>query len=287
MGYKLNESIFASELSDKLGLKFEGVDLEIKGVSAYSSVCANELSFTKDAHGSFPNAIVIVPVYHNFCSLEESCFIISENPRLDFIRVLAHLKKYIGFDIYNFESDIHHSVEIGRNVVIESGCIIGEGSVIEHNVVIRSGVRVGKNCMIRSSSVIGAEGFGFEKNNDGYNLRFTHLGGVVVGDNVEIGSINSIVRGALSDTIISDNVVTDNLVHIAHNCSIGKNTIITACAELSGSVTIGENCWLGPNCSIKQKILVGANALVGIGAVVTKNVVQDSVVAGNPARILK
>ena len=117
--------------------------------------------------------------------------------------------------------------------------------------------------------------------------RFPHLGNVQIGNDVEIGALNSICRGALGNTIIGSGVKTDNLVHIAHNCVIGKNSILTACTELSGGVVIGENVWMGPNCSIKEKIEIGSNSLVGIGSVVRKNVGTNCIVAGSSAKLLR
>ena len=93
--------------------------------------------------------------------------------------------------------------------------------------------------------------------------------------------------GALGNTSINDGVKTDNLVHIAHNCKIGKNSILTACSELSGGVQLGENVWLGPNSTIMEKILVGDNALIGIGSLVRKNVKPNTIVAGSPAKFIR
>ena len=110
-------------------------------------------------------------------------------------------------------------------------------------------------------------------------LRFIHLGGVKIGNEVEIGALNSIARGTLNDTIIENGVKTDNLVHIAHNCYIGCNSLITACVELSGGVIVGKNVWIGPNSSVLEKIKIGDNAFIGIGSVVTKDV--DTNMAGS------
>jgi UDP-3-O-[3-hydroxymyristoyl] glucosamine N-acyltransferase len=175
----------------------------------------------------------------------------------------------------------------GSNVVIENGCVVGAGSIIEHNVVLHAGTRIGKNSRIRSCSSIGGDGFGFERMEDGTPLRFPHLGGVLIGNNVEIGALNSIARGTLSDTVIMDYVKTDNLVHVAHNCVIDEGCLITACAELSGGVTLGKRVWIGPNVAMMQKISVGDDALIGLGAVVTKSVQSKTIVAGNPAKVIR
>lgn len=112
-----------------------------------------------------------------------------------------------------------------------------------------------------------------------------HLGGVRIGDHVLVGAMTAIARGALQDTVIEDYVKINNLVHVAHNCHIGRGTLIGACADLSGSLTIGANCWIAPNCSIRQKLVIGEDSTIGIGAVVVKDVAPGTTVYGNPARV--
>lgn len=219
--------------------------------------------------------------------------VLSENPRLDFCKLANNFfnllpktniedSAIIGKDV-----EIGEDVYIGHNVVIEDGVRIGSGSIILHNVVITKESKLGKFCLIKSGTVIGQRGFGFERNDDGLPISFPHFGSVVIGDNVEIGALNTIVAGALTDTIINDYVKTDDHVHIAHNVVIGKGALITACAEISGSVNIGKNVWLGPNSSVIDKIFIGDNTIVGIGTVVRKDVEAGSIVAGNPAKILR
>jgi UDP-3-O-[3-hydroxymyristoyl] glucosamine N-acyltransferase len=122
---------------------------------------------------------------------------------------------------------------------------------------------------------------------DGTPVKFIHLGGVVIGDNVEIGSCTCIAKGTLSNTIIEDDVKIDNLVHVAHNCIIRKGAFIIASSVLCGGVDVGENTWVAPNATVTQKAHLGKNSLVGLGAVVTKNVDPDCIVAGNPAKVLR
>ena len=176
---------------------------------------------------------------------------------------------------------------IGSNCYIGLNVEIGEGVEIHHNVVIVGKVTIGNYCRIKSGTVIGEDGFGYATDEDGLPVRITHTGGVVIGDHVEIGALNTICSGTVDHTVICDHVKTDDHVHIAHNCKIGRGTLITACAEISGSVTIGERCWLGPNCSIMNKITIGDGALIGLGAVVLKDVESGAVMAGNPARQLR
>ena len=112
--------------------------------------------------------------------------------------------------------------------------IIEEGTKINHNVVISDNVKIGKNCYIKSGAILGEDGFGFDFEKDGIPIRIPHIGSVVIGENVEIGSNTVIVRGTLNDTIIEDNVKMDDQVCIAHNCKIGKSSLVIAFAEISG-----------------------------------------------------
>lgn len=104
---------------------------------------------------------------------------------------------------------------------------------------------------------------------------------------VEIGNFTTIARGTLDNTIIHSHVKIDNLVHIAHNCIIGENSMVVACAEVSGSAIVGKNCWLGVGCSTMQKIRIGENSIIGIGAVVLEDVAPGAVMAGNPAKVIR
>jgi UDP-3-O-[3-hydroxymyristoyl] glucosamine N-acyltransferase len=113
-----------------------------------------------------------------------------------------------------------------------------------------------------------------------------HLGSVTIGNEVELGSLNTVCRGTLSNTIIEDHVKTDDHVHIAHNCTVRRAAMLTACVELSGSVDVGAFAWLGPNCSVNNGIKIGERAFVGIGSTVTKDIAGGQRVAGNPARTL-
>jgi UDP-3-O-[3-hydroxymyristoyl] glucosamine N-acyltransferase len=184
-------------------------------------------------------------------------------------------------------AEVDPSVSIGPNCFVGSGCSIGAHTSIGANTVIHSGVRIGAHCVIRSNSVIGGAGFGVEEYGDFETMRLPHIGGVIIGDHVEIGNMNAVDAGTINPTVIEDFVQTDNLVHIAHNCRIGKGALLTACAELSGSVTLGRGAYIGPNSAVMNGIALGERTLVGLGAVVRKSTEPNSVMAGNPARKIR
>ena len=185
---------------------------------------------------------------------------------------------------------------IADDAVIGEGTIIEPGVLVDHSVVIGSHVKlhtgaairsfseIGDNTIIRENAVIGSAGFGFERDTDGIPVRLPHLGGVRIGRNVEIGVFTVVCAGTIEPTVVEDDVKINNLVHIAHNCVVGKGALITACAELSGSTKVGQFSWIGSNASVIQSRRIGDGATVGIGAVVIKDVEPGVIVAGNPAK---
>lgn len=188
--------------------------------------------------------------------------------------------------IINEEAEIAETATIGAYSVIGKAKIGGD-TVISPFVRIYDNVIIGKECYIKEGAVIGGAGFGFEKDEDGNRFRFPQIGGVKIGDHVDIGGNTCIDRGALSDTIIDDYAKVDNLCHIAHNAHIGKNAVVVACAEVSGSCQVGENSWVGPNACIRDQRNVGDNTMIGMGSVVVKNAGDNEVWAGNPAKLFK
>ena len=200
------------------------------------------------------------------------------NPRLAFIRTLARFAsppneapRVHPTAIISSDAKIDRSVSIGPHAVIGSA-IIGPGCIIGSHVTIYDNVCIGRNCEIGPSTVIGKSGFGYEfDNDDNCWIKFPHFGGVVIEDDVHIGSNTCIDQGVMMPTVIGQGTKIDNLVHIAHNVKIGKRNMVVACAEVSGSVITGDNCWIGPNASILNGIQLGNDVFVGIRAVVIES----------------
>lgn len=142
----------------------------------------------------------------------------------------------------------------------------------------------GDNFDCGDSTIIGGSGFGFAKNEDGTWLEIPHIGWVVISDNVRIGSNCCIDRGTIGSTYIGDGTKIDNMVHIAHNCKIGKNVIICAGVTFCGSVTVEDDVWLAPGTLIKEGVTIGKGAKTGLGAVVIEDVKPGALVYGCPAK---
>lgn len=221
-------------------------------------------------------------------------FVPSPDPRSKFFDIVSKLfvpqedgPSIHPTSVIDRSSRLGRNVMIGPNVVIGEHCEIGDRTEIRANVVLHRGVTIGHDCLVKSGTVIGQEGFGIYEDEDGIRQLIPHVGGVRIGNRVLIGSMNTVCSGTIDPTTIGDDTKFDDHIHVAHNCIIGKSVTITACAELSGSVTIEDNVWVGPQAAILNKLTIGEGAFIGLGAVVTKHVATGAVVAGNPARVLR
>ena len=198
-------------------------------------------------------------------------------------------------------STIDHNVQINANVIIKDNCKINKEVIIHENVVIGpdvnigensiimpnctlSNTTIGKNCLIQSGSVIGDKGFGFTPDE---KIQIKHIGNVIIGTNVDIGSNTTIDRGTIGSTVISDNCRIDNLVQIAHNVQIGKSTIIAAQVGISGSTKIGAQCIIGGQAGFAGHLTIGNNVKVAGKSGVTKNIGDNCIIGGFPARDIK
>lgn len=196
----------------------------------------------------------------------------------------------VGKNIYFGKYSIaENNVLIGNNVKIHSHVHISENVEIGDNCVVYPGVKlyrntiIGKNCIIHSGTVIGSDGFGFNKDDKGNNLKVIHNGNVVIEDNVEIGSNCSIDRATLGSTILKSGVKIDNLVQIAHNVVVGNNTCIAAQVGIAGSTIIGDDCLIGGQVGISGHLKIGDRVQMQAKSGVLKNIEDDSVIMGYPA----
>ncbi len=214
------------------------------------------------------------------------------NPRLAFAKVVRTYfeeKQEAGIDPTAVLADdvvCGKNISIGKHSVVETGVVIGDDTVIRDQVIIRKGTRIGKHCLIKSGVIIGEEGFGFDFEEDGTPVRMPHTGGVIIGDRVELGSDTVICRGTIGDTVLKDDVKVNDLVHIAHNCVVGEKTIIAG-GKLCGSVELGKGVWMAPASIVKNKVKVGADTTIGLGAVVVKDLKAGVVAFGNPAKVAR
>lgn len=206
---------------------------------------------------------------------------LSAAPRRSFIKLHNRLAAS-DFYLERFETEIDpsarvhprayvadHCVRIGKRVVIEPNATILERSILDDDVIVRAG------------SVIGGEGFQFARI-DGEMLGMVHGGGVHLQRRVEVQNQACVDRALFGGyTVLGEDTKLDNMVHIAHNCRVGRRNRIAACAMLAGSVTTGDDVWIGPQAAISSELTLGDAAHVTIGAVVTRNVAAGEHVSGN------
>ena len=194
-------------------------------------------------------------------------------------------------------------VKFGKNVLIGQNVSIGENCIIGHNTIIEKNVNIGDNCSIGSNSiirntliknnvkildncVIGKHGFGFfPKYNT--NLRYPHMGIVIIEDHCEIGCASTIDRGSMSNTTIGKNTYLDNQIHIAHNVRIGENSIIAGQVGIAGSSIIGNNVKIGGQAGISGHLKIGNNVEIAGGSGVIKDIPDNAKVMGYPAKNIR
>ena len=199
----------------------------------------------------------------------------------------------------NFKDKVFYgkNVLIGKNVSIGKNCKIGHNTIIEKNVIIGDNCSIGSNTIIRNSlisnnvkvldnCVIGKHGFGFFPNKNN-NLRYPHIGIVIIEENCEIGCGSTIDRGSMSNTVIGKNTYLDNQIHIAHNVKIGENSIIAGQVGIAGSSIIGSNVRIGGQAGISGHIKIGNNVEIGGGSGVIKNIPDNTKVMGYPAKKIR
>ena len=208
---------------------------------------------------------------------------ITEEPRLAFFKIhnaLAAQKEYVR---ERFESQIDKSASISDKADISRYNVkIGKNVVIEPFVMIYPNVEIGDGTIIRAGATIGGNGFEFKHLEQGI-LSVSHVGGVIIGENVEIQNNTCIDRAIYpwDNTVIGDYTKIDNLVHVGHGVKVDKNVMIVANSGIGGRVEIGANAWIGFGATIRNGLEIGKNARTNMGAVVTKNVAENQAVTGN------
>ena len=211
----------------------------------------------------------------------------------DFDNTVDEIKK----TKFNHKVEFGKNVLIGKNVSIGLNCSIGHNTIIEKNVMIGNNCSIGSNTVIRNcliknnvrildNCVIGKHGFGFFPTPN-KNLRYPHVGIVIIEDDCEIGCGSTIDRGSMSNTIIGKNTYLDNQIHIAHNVRIGENSIIAGQVGIAGSSIIGTNVRIGGQAGISGHLKIGNNVEIAGGSGVIKNIEDNLKVMGYPAKNIR
>lgn len=273
-------------------------DLRVDWVSALDDPRDNTVSYVRkwdklsaQKVASHPRTVFLVPREQTEGMIEASNCILVDNPRLSYALVAHSLfepRASAGIAptaLVEPGAQLGENANVGHNVVIENGARIGARVTIGHNSVIHSGVSVGNDVTIGANSVIGSIGFGLERDARGVPYRIPHLGGVTIGDRVEIGSCCTVARGTIDNTVLEAEVKVDDSVFVAHNVQVHEGAFLTAGTITCGSAHVGRRAWVAPGSIIINKALVGDDVMLGLGAVVVDDVPDDSLAVGVPARV--
>jgi len=269
-------------------------DINITGLNTLQDAIPSEISFLenkkylKQLKSSKAGAIFVTSEFEDLVPLGIIALVVKE-PYL----YLAKTSKYfapkileevgdapkIGFNCTIMpNSYIGFNSIIGDNCTIMNGAFIGDNVVIQDNTIIYPNVtvyrdcKIGSDCIIHAGAVIGSDGFGFATTKMGEHIKIYQNGNVVIGNNVEIGANSAIDRAAFKSTIIEDMVRIDNLVHIAHNCVIGKGSIIVGQVGISGSTVLGEYVVMAGQSGTSGHLYIAPYSTISARGGVTKSI---------------
>ncbi len=176
-------------------------------------------------------------------------------------------------------SRVHGGAYVGPGVVV------GEDCAIHPNATVLAHCRVGDRVVIWSGAVVGKDGFGFVQDAKNRHTRVPQVGGVVLEDDVEVGALSTVARGAIEDTVVRRGAKIDDHCHVAHGCDLGENVMLIGYARMGGSVKVGNNAYLLQDSAVGQGRVVGEGAIVGSGAKARyDDVGPGEQVLGDPAR---
>lgn len=288
-----------SEICSYFNLRYIGDDIFINGLnlcnrkSAHDCVLTyvtNEVYVENICQNSAIKSVLlskeVLPSYITGVKDKKVTFIICEQPEQTFYDIHDYLYYETDFyEKYNFPAQIGEGVDIHASAVIETGVVIGKNVKIGANSVVKRGTIIGDGCVIGCNTTIGAEGFQIIKKGE-LNRKIVHCGGLLIEEGVCIGDNVTICNSLFEDTAhIGRGVMIDNNTYIAHNVVIGENAVITAAVVLCGSTIVQKGAWIGVNSSVLNRVTIGSYSKIGIGSVVTRDVPQESLAYGVPARL--
>lgn len=210
--------------------------------------------------------------------------LVPESPKTRFYDLLQHLCAAGLFE--SLASFISPSARIHPRAFVDSQVYVDDLAIIGANAVVLANTYVGKGCVIKPNATVGGDGFQ-AYTVDGRNSISVHAGGVWLGEGTQVGSNSCIDKGLLGGfTFLGEGTKLDNLVHIAHDVRLGRNCLLTACVEVSGSVQVGDSVYIAPGCVLTNGLNIGSRTFLGLSSLVTKSLPAHAFATGSPARRL-
>ncbi len=297
----LSKTILDFLINSKFEFDSYGQDVSVLSFSSFSELEDARITWVKEwteeksnflLSNLYKDVIVVCPKIGFNSELINSgiFFICSDEPKMVFFEIVDYFfskknqKTKISSTAKVDSKKIGINCTIGDYSIISKDTEIGDNVVIGNNVVTIGKVYIGDFCKIQSGAIIGETGFGYYKLPNGHYKQVPHLGGVVLGDYVEIGANTCIDRGTMGNTVIGSHSKIDNLVHIGHNVVVGEDCMVIAGVVLCGSCELKDNVYVAPGAIIRNQIIVEEGTVVGMQSLVTKNTEPRSTVMGVPAR---
>jgi len=314
--YKISEPMALATVCEQTGasiLRDAGQQTLVAGVASLETASNSDASFLSDGKHvesfkkSRAGTCFVSDEKHQEYAPDGMNLLLVQNPQKAYAQIAAHLYQSIstpeGVAQSAFVSptaQLGEGVSIGPgatildNVEVGPGSTIGPNSVIGQAVKLGTGVSIGANVtishaligdhvLIHNGAQIGQDGFGYVSDAEGH-LKIPQIGRVIIQDHVEIGANSTIDRGALDDTTIGEGTKIDNLVHVAHNCKIGRNCILVTMVGISGSCTIGDGVVLGGKVGVADHVTIGDGALVAARSGITNDLKAGGKYGGFPAK---
>jgi len=288
-----------NKLSSK---KIYGVN-NIKDANSDEVTFFNNLNYLDEVKSCKASVCIVSEKFKKYLN-KKTIPVISKNPLVDFYKIVLLFYPESSFDDEKINSAKNFKKNyLGKNSLIDKTAVIGKDCIIGNNVIIKKKVHIGNNCkigsnvvlenvligdnvVIKTGTLIGQTGFGF-KFEKKKRIRFPHIGRVIIENDVQIGSLCTIDRGSLTDTIIGEFTSIDNQVQIAHNVKIGNFCMIAAQSGIAGSTIIGNNVKIGGQAGISGHLSIGNNVRIGGKSGVIADIQDNQIVMGYPAKSIR
>lgn len=288
-------SVLLGQILDALGGELVGGEREmpISRIAPLDSAGAGDLSFLSNPRyrqqlaASEAACVIVAPAMRELAQQRGACIVVAD-PYAYFARATQWWKRNCRSVVpagVHPSAVVHESAIVDASATIGPLCVVEEGATIGAHTVLKSRVTIGENChvgarcLLHSGVVLGADGFGFAPENGAW-VKIEQLGGVRIGDDVEIGANTCIDRGALDDTVIEDGVKLDNLIQIGHNVHVGRHTAMAGCVGVAGSARIGAHCTVGGGAIVLGHLQLADRVHISAATVVTRSLTQSGVYTG-------